>query len=210
MSVTPNLAKALLAFQAEAPALQRDKINPAFKSKYLSLEKLLEEVLPTLSRAGLAVSQWPTFVKTETGVLPALRTRLVHAESGEQWEDTMLILPAKSDPQGQGSAITYAKRYALCAALGLSADEDDDGNKASGGAAKKRPAAAKLAAEQKSSTTITAEQRAKLFATARDHGWTTEAIKETVKRIAEVDSTNDIPKAKFTEVLAALSEQASG
>jgi hypothetical protein len=61
---------------------------------------------------------------------PTLRYSLVHAESGEAVSDTMPLLLGKDDMQGFGSAVTYARRYALCAVLGLVADEDDDGNAA--------------------------------------------------------------------------------
>lgn len=128
------LAQALLAFQADAPALQRDAINPHFRSKFISLESLMTAVVPVANKHGLVITQFPTVVDGQ----PALRTRIVHAESGESLEDRMLLMPAKTDPQGQGSAITYARRYALMAALGLVADEDDDGNAASKSGAEPR------------------------------------------------------------------------
>lgn len=121
-----KLEQALLAAQGDMPHLQRDAINPHFKSKFISLDTLMENVLPVLNKHGLVLLQLPTTVDGQ----PALRTRLVHAESGEGLEDTMLLMAAKDDPQGQGSAITYARRYSLMSTLGLVADEDDDGNKA--------------------------------------------------------------------------------
>jgi len=129
-----SLAQALLAFQSEAPALQRDKINPHFRSRYLSLESLMEQVLPVLNKHGLILIQKPTI--TESGQ-PALTTKVIHAESGEWESDTMLLAAAKPDPQGQGSAITYARRYSAMSFLGLVADEDDDANKASQGSARR-------------------------------------------------------------------------
>lgn len=58
-----------------------------------------------------------------------LETRLIHAESG-QWISSMAVIPLpKNDPQGMGSAITYARRYSLCAMLGI-VTEDDDGESA--------------------------------------------------------------------------------
>lgn len=121
-----KLEQALLAAQQDAPHLQRDAINPHFKSKFISLDTLIENVLPVLNKHGLVLLQFPSTVSGQ----PALRTRLVHAESGEAVEDTMLLMAAKDDPQGQGSAITYARRYSLMSILGLVADEDDDGNHA--------------------------------------------------------------------------------
>jgi hypothetical protein len=121
-----NLASALLAVQRDAPSLQRDGINPHFKSKYVSLDSLMSQVLPVLNKHDLVLLQQPTVHEGQ----PALRTRILHAPSGEAEEDTMLLVLGKQDPQGQGSALTYARRYALMAMLGLVADEDDDANAA--------------------------------------------------------------------------------
>lgn len=142
---TGTLAQALLAFQAEAPALQKNKINPAFRAKYLTLDAMLEQVLPVLNKHGLVVVQRPTILAEGT---PGLRTRIIHAPSGECEEDVMPLLLAKQDPQGLGSAITYARRYSLMAMLGLAADEDDDGNKASGGQGPRFAPAMQPAAKQ--------------------------------------------------------------
>lgn len=120
------LAQALLDVQRNAPAIQKDGLNPHFHSKYVSLDTLMPTILPVLNEHGIVLLQEPTTLEGE----PALRTRLIHAETGEQTETTMLLVLAKDDPQGQGSALTYARRYALMSMLGLVADEDDDGNKA--------------------------------------------------------------------------------
>lgn len=128
-----NLAKAVLGVQTDAPDLHFDAANPHFKNKFLSLHGLTEALRPVLSKHGLVVLQFPTQVDMQ----PALRTKLIHAESGETEEDTMLLAAVKLDPQGQGSAITYARRYSLMAILGLVADEDDDGQKATAKPAQK-------------------------------------------------------------------------
>lgn len=123
-----GLYPALLAVQAEAPTLQKTAINPHFKSRFVPLEEVTEAVMPLLSKNGLVWTTLPGH--TENGS-PVLQYALIHADTGEQLRGSMALLPAKADPQGQGSAITYARRYALMAVLGLVADEDDDGNKAS-------------------------------------------------------------------------------
>lgn len=122
-----SLAEALVAFQAEAPTLAKDGVNPHFKSKFTPLDTIVETVQPLLAKHGLAWSTFPCFGPNDQ---PALRYKLRHV-SGEVEEDTMPLLAAKTDPQGQGSAITYARRYAICAVLNLVADDDDDGNSAS-------------------------------------------------------------------------------
>jgi hypothetical protein len=116
--------KALLEVQKEAPALQRDGLNPHFKSSYVTLETVMQTVLPILNRHGLVV------VQATTGD-DELRTKLVHAESGEYEESYMRLRISKDDAHGYGSAVTYARRYAIMGMLGLVADADDDGNAAS-------------------------------------------------------------------------------
>ncbi len=119
-----NLAAALLAFQANVPSLHADATNGHFNNKYLSLEGLMRAILPALNEQGLVLMQFPSSIAG----LPALRTKLLHAASGESEEDKMPLVLAKNDPQAQGSGLTYARRYAAMAMLGLVADEDDDGN----------------------------------------------------------------------------------
>ncbi len=123
-----GLMAALLAAQAEAPKIQKDGLNPHFKSKYMSLDTIIGEVGPVLSKNGLI---WVTLPCRDDKGEPALRYRIIHADSKEELGDTIPLLLSKSDPQGQGSAITYARRYSLVAVLNLVADEDDDGNSAS-------------------------------------------------------------------------------
>jgi hypothetical protein len=126
-----NLAAALVAAQAEMPGVKPDAKNPHFKSEFVSLGHLINATRPVLSRHGLSITQWVTHGGTES--LPMLRTVLMHT-SGEFMESTMPLLVGKNDMQGLGGAITYARRYAWTAALGIS-DDDDDGNQASTSAA---------------------------------------------------------------------------
>lgn len=121
-----TLVEALLAFHAEAPDLHKDKDNGAFRGvKYLSLDSLTDTVRPLLTKHGLV---WMTMPDSIDGA-PALAYRLMH-KTGEVINGVMPLMLSKQDAQGQGSAITYARRYALMAVLNLVADEDDDGNAA--------------------------------------------------------------------------------
>lgn len=107
------------------PAL-KDKTNPAFRSKYADLGACLEAVEDALLANGIAMLQ-QTF-DDSTGV--TVETVFLH-ESGEELRGGKLHVPAsKQDPQGYGSALTYARRYSLMTACGI-APEDDDGNAAS-------------------------------------------------------------------------------
>ena len=121
------------AKKAFSPAL-KDKTNPAFRSKYADLGACLEAVNDALLDNGIALVQ-RTF-EDASGV--TVETVFVH-ESGESMESGKLHVPAsKQDPQGYGSALTYARRYSLMTACGI-APEDDDGN--AGTEAKRREAA---------------------------------------------------------------------
>lgn len=119
-----ELAKALARFQRAMVAIVKDAKNPFFKSKYVSLNAIISAIREPLASEGLSFAQFPS---GENG----LTTILMH-ESGQWLEDTVAVQPTKNDPQALGSAITYMRRYALAAVLGLNVEEDDDGNKASG------------------------------------------------------------------------------
>lgn len=115
------------------PGIQKDAVNPHYRNSYVTLEKLMEIVMPILHENEFVLMQYPTTV----GELPALRTVLLHVPSDSQVEDTMFLMLDKDNPQGQGSALTYARRYSLMSILGLVADEDDDGESASSGGSEK-------------------------------------------------------------------------
>jgi hypothetical protein len=125
------LVKAQRAF---GPAL-KDRTNPAFKSKYADLGSCIDAVQDALNSNGIALVQ--STREDSTGV--TVETLFLH-ESGESFASGPLHVPAsKQDPQGYGSALTYARRYSLMAACGI-APEDDDGNAASNPGAAHRPA----------------------------------------------------------------------
>jgi len=119
--ISSALVKAQRSF---GPAL-KDKTNPAFRSKYADLGACIDAVMDALNEAGIALIQRQH--PNEGGV--CVETVFIH-ESGEQLSAGMLTVPAsKQDPQGYGSALTYARRYSLMSACGI-APEDDDGNAA--------------------------------------------------------------------------------
>jgi hypothetical protein len=120
-----NIATAFVKAQkAFGPAL-KSSTNPHFKSRYADLSACVEAVIEGLNGAGIALVQRTS--EDATGV--TVETVFIH-ESGEMLECGKLHVPAaKQDPQGYGSALTYARRYSLMAACGI-APEDDDGNAA--------------------------------------------------------------------------------
>jgi hypothetical protein len=123
------LAAALAKAQGQLKAASKSSINPHFKSKYADLAAIWDVAREPLSSNGLAVLQRVS--SSLDGVL--ITTQLVHS-SGEWIKDRCVWPVAQRTPQGMGSAITYGKRYALAALVGIAADEDDDGNAASGNA----------------------------------------------------------------------------
>lgn len=129
-----KIASAFIKAKKEFSPALKDKTNPAFRSKYADLGACLEAVNDALLNNGIALVQRTS--EDATGV--TVETVLLH-ESGETMESGKLHVPAaKQDPQGYGSALTYARRYSLMTACGI-APEDDDGN--AGTDAKRREAA---------------------------------------------------------------------
>lgn len=118
-----NLATALVKFQKDVENIKKDSKNPFFKSKYASLSNILDAVRQPLSENNLSFTQFPCGEGE-------LVTTIMHS-SGEFMSASFKVSPVKNDPQALGSAITYARRYALSAALGLNVQDDDDGNAAS-------------------------------------------------------------------------------
>ncbi|MED5040673.1 ERF family protein [Geobacillus stearothermophilus] len=128
-----NIAAALCQFQAECPAPKKTATNPHFQSKYSPLEEIVTTIKPYLAKHGLSFFQSTT---TE-GDYICVTTLLLHV-SGEYIESDPLKLPmGKVTAQGAGSAVTYARRYSLCAALGIAAEDDDDANAAEAGVSQK-------------------------------------------------------------------------
>ncbi|QWG87403.1 ERF family protein [Bacillus mycoides] len=124
-----ELAKALVKFNSEVTKIAKDADNPFFKNNYATLDTIIDEIRPILSKHGLSIMQIPS----GDGQNVTLKTLLLH-ESGEWLEsDALTMKPVKNDPQAVGSCITYARRYSLAAFLSLNTGEDDDGNGATYG-----------------------------------------------------------------------------
>lgn len=125
-----KLFPAFIKAQQEMGEVLKSSVNPAFRSKYADLGAVIEAVLPALHANGFALLQPPH----SDGSTVEVETILIHT-SGGFIRSSIAMKPTKADPQGIGSAVTYARRYALQSICGV-APEDDDGNAASA-----RPAA---------------------------------------------------------------------
>jgi len=122
-----NLAAALAAFQGDCPKVDLDrevsvrmKTGGQYKFKYATFAGIISTVRPVMKKHKLAFSQL-------IGDGGKVTTILMH-ESGEYISSEFQISPKSGSPQEIGSAISYAKRYALAAILGIAADDDDDAN----------------------------------------------------------------------------------
>ena len=117
-----EISKALSKAQGECSAATKDAANPFFKSKYADLGEIISVLKKPLTNNGLSIVQMTDF--DNSGVW--ITTQINHA-SGEWINGKYPVNPTDGKPQSLGSAITYAKRYALQAAM-LVPSEDDDGN----------------------------------------------------------------------------------
>lgn len=180
------------------PAL-KDKSNPAFRSKYADLGACLEAVDDALLSNGIAVYQ-ETFAD-DTGV--TVETVFLH-ESGETIRSGKLHVPAaKHDPQGYGSALTYARRYSLMTACGI-APEDDDGNAASKTPPRAVPRAAAPAPEQQQGPALMSADQIKVIEDAA------KAAGKDIAKIckkAQVASLAEMPADWFEAVLNGITQK---
>ncbi len=178
-----NIVPALVAAQAAIGSrVAKDAKNPHFKSDYATLQQVLGQISEHLSEHGLFLTQ--EVAHAEGGV--TVQTTIMH-KSGEWAEWAPIYMPApKQDAQGYGSAITYARRYALMPIVGL-APADDDGN----------------AAVASTPQTISAEQAK----TLRELIQRAEADEGKFLQWLRVGSIEQIPAQKYQQAEAALSKK---
>lgn len=120
-----KLFKGMNAFRSQLKQPVKDAKNPFFKSNYVTLEGVQNAIDAGIKGTGLAYTQ---IVKNDDNGNVGVETIITH-ESGQYLTTGVLALrPEKATPQGYGSTITYAKRYQLASAFGVSSDVDDDGN----------------------------------------------------------------------------------
>ncbi|UVX35077.1 MAG: ERF superfamily protein [Bacteriophage sp.] len=124
-----KLFKGMNTFRSQLKQPAKDAKNPFFKSNYVTLEGVQNAIDAAIKGTGLAYTQ---IVKNDDNGNVGVETIITH-ESGQYLTTGVLALrPEKATPQGYGSTITYAKRYQLSSAFGVSSDVDDDGNVGSG------------------------------------------------------------------------------
>ncbi len=175
-----ELAKALSKAQGEMKTAKKDNTNPFFKSTYADLASVWDVCRKPLSDSGLAVSQITK--NDDKGIV--LETILMHS-SGEWLSGEMSIFSLKNEPQAIGSAITYARRYALSAILGIAAD-DDDAEDAMARSDKPKPAV--TTPEASSSRLITEAQIKEVYASVKDKNISNELAKGYMQARFKKDS----------------------
>lgn len=114
------LAQAICEAQKEMPSVKKDSENPFFKSRYAELSTVIETCKPILNKHGLSIVQLPDTMGEHSSVC----TVLMH-KSGQFIAGDLLLNAKANDPQAQGSAITYARRYSYMGAAGVAAEDDD-------------------------------------------------------------------------------------
>jgi hypothetical protein len=115
-----EFALALSVAQGLIENASKDARNPHFGSRYADLASIWNACRAALSASSIAVLQVPYL----EGDLMLLDTMLVH-KSGQWFRGTYPVRPVKPDPQGFGSALTYARRYSLASMVGVAPDDDD-------------------------------------------------------------------------------------
>lgn len=186
---------ALSKTQSAIKGALRDSTNPHFKSKYADLESTWDACRAQLGGNGFAVVQTPFSEGENIGVV----TVLGHT-SGAWVKGRLAVKPMKFDAQGAGSAITYLRRYALAAMVGVS-PTDDDGNAAVGQS---------VAAQSNDNTPISAEQKEQLVNLIRETGADTAKLLSYVFPRSNIKALDDVPAWRFPDVLNALEKKRSG
>jgi len=207
-----NIAKALVGFQSEVKNPANTANNPFFKSKYAPLPEILNDIRPLLSKHGLSLLQSPS----GDGDKIVITTLLMH-ESGEWIETCPLILKAdKATAQGAGSAITYGRRYALSAVLGISSEDDDDGNQATKTVDKKTTTATAeetikpLPTKPQNGELLSDAQRKKIYAMTTKISIKSEDVKKMMLQRYKVDDSKQLTKKQASDFIEFLGKLENG
>lgn len=196
-----QIAAAVIAAQGELGAAKKTADNPFFKSKYADLASVVETARPVLTRHGLGVVQSADC----DGELAVVETMLVHT-SGEWFKSRTVLKPTKADPQGMGSAVTYARRYAYMAIIGMAA-EDDDGNAASQPVNRQAPAVSRP--HNRTNEVQMEAKRKAYFAQAAKMGVDGDAAKDAVKGMFGLEHFADATLEQLRTALGDMKERAA-
>jgi hypothetical protein len=218
---TEKLDTALAKAQGELHAALKESVNPAFRSKYANIKAIVDACRPALAKHLISVTQWITHSDDDR---LHIVTRI--ALAGEWMKAEFSIPVLKRDAHGYGSAVTYARRFALAAALGIVSDEeDDDGNGAADGQEKpyvpyqpKAPAKGGYVPREPQGSfsespahiqSHTTPRQTKIVDAMKKHSWKTPQVMELIairfKKKTLVDLTDD----EFLKVIQVVELQPS-
>jgi hypothetical protein len=190
MNSKQTLIEAFVKAQEMMTHAALDSNNPAFNSKYASLSSVLDAVKPALNANGIALIQ--KSVPTEAGI----SVETCFYGYGEELCTGPVPVPiGKANAHGFGSALTYAKRYSLCLACGISAEEDDDGNIATSQYKKTAPPAPKAPVVDEDKVT---EYQAKIIDLV-DAGTDADGIQAVFKEMGATKNLRSAVVAKLPE-----------
>lgn len=199
-----ELATALAKAQGEFKEIGSNRSNNFLKSSYTDLYGLLSPIRPILAKYNLAITQQ---IKLSNDGMTILHTKLIHA-SGQWIECRMRIIPLKSDIQQLGSAITYNRRYAIMAILGLAdpkdaLDDDGEANMSEGRDVYTTSAkpGAMYAPQKESYETITKEQIEELTKELED--LPTDMLSKFFDAY-KITSLADVPKSRYYDILTRI------
>ena len=201
-----NIATGLAKFHEQVQQPKKEASNPFFKSKYVTLEGVIAAVKTGVKDTGLSYIQIPQTSDKSVGV----KTVITHAK-GDFIEFDAFTLPLeKNTAQSAGSALTYARRYSLSAAFGISSDVDDDGNAASGNNGNNNSYQQKKQRQQSKPAEITKVQidniKTKANQLAEKNGGDLGAVYQALK-IADV---NTLSKEYADECISTLNQWLGG
>ena len=194
--MSPEFAAALVKAQSNVEGAKKGRSNPQFKSKYADLGAVWDAVSAALTDAGIAVLQFPC--DAAPGHV-GLETVLVFQTTGEMiLEKFELPVKDSTNAQAVGSALTYARRYALSSILGV-CPEDDDGNGAAAGPGKAQAGAGAKSSRVSEASGISATEALKQFAGAEV---------DVMKKVYQlVKSSGAIEEPAKTKMLADMASQ---
>jgi len=184
-----ELAGALAKAQGEFLEPELDRENPFFKSTYATLGSVIRATKAALSKNGLAVSQ----IVNDSN----LETIIMHS-SGQYIGSVYPLHPVKTDPQGMGSCISYARRYALKGILGI-AEEDNDGNEHTSNQPKNSftPKQEYKQPENKAVLGPSEAQLKRLHAIASASKWPNDDVKNLLKEKYNLDSSKHLSRIQY-------------
>lgn len=192
-----NINQAFLEAQKKIKPVKKDGTNPYFNSRYATLSAVFDNVKEILNEAGFSILQPVMGDKVKTRLLFTDGTTI-------EDEGTPIVCKVDNDPQAQGSAITYARRYGLMSLLGLPAD-DDDAESATGRGENvtPRPQPKTETKEAKSNELASEAQIRAIFAISKSKGVSEEELKEKF----HFDHIDKLTKQTASEIITGLNLQ---